>query len=42
MMTKDFKQELSNFLDFLEDKTDDVYKTEVEFAIKDFKEKHSL
>lgn len=41
-MKKEFKKELSNFLDYLEDKTDDVYRTEVEFAIKDFKEKHSI
>lgn len=41
-MTKDFKKELSSFLDFLEDKTDDIYKAEIELAIKDFKEKYSL
>lgn len=41
-MTKDFKKQLSNFLDYLEDKTDPIYADEVSEAIKEFKKEHSI
>lgn len=41
-MDKEFKKELSNLLDYLEDKIEDVYMEEVKNAIKEFKEEHSI
>lgn len=41
-MTKDFKKELSNFLDYLQDKADPIYADEVSEAIKEFKKEHSI
>lgn len=41
-MTEDFKEELSNFLDYLESKVDDVYVEEVKISIRTFKEDHSI
>lgn len=41
-MNKDFKKQLSNFLDYLEDKTDPVYADEVSKAIKKFKQENSI
>lgn len=41
-MDKDFKKQLSNFLDYLEDKIDDVYVHEVSEAMKEFKKEHLI